>query len=47
MLIQLFRRLVKAGRLEITTGGFVEPDEATTHIFGLVHQLIEGMLLKI
>ncbi|XP_026759147.2 alpha-mannosidase 2-like [Galleria mellonella] len=37
-----FRRLVKGGRLEITTGGWIEPDEATTHIFGLIHQLVEG-----
>ncbi|XP_075991333.1 alpha-mannosidase 2-like [Anticarsia gemmatalis] len=37
-----FRKLLKGGRLEITTGGYVEPDEATTHLFGLVHQLIEG-----
>ncbi|XP_059059906.1 alpha-mannosidase 2-like [Achroia grisella] len=38
----VFRRLIKGGRLEITTGGWVEPDEATTHIFGLIHQLTEG-----
>ncbi|KAM3968386.1 alpha-mannosidase 2 [Aphomia sociella] len=38
----VFRRLVKGGRLEITTGGWIEPDEATTHVFGLVHQLMEG-----
>ncbi|KAJ8737624.1 hypothetical protein PYW08_000219 [Mythimna loreyi] len=37
-----FRKLLKSGRLEITTGGWVEPDEGTTHLFGLVHQLIEG-----
>ncbi|CAG4962198.1 unnamed protein product [Parnassius apollo] len=37
-----FRRLVRTGRIEITTGGWVEPDEATTHIFGLLHQLMEG-----
>ncbi|XP_063633952.1 alpha-mannosidase 2-like [Cydia splendana] len=36
------KKFVKAGRLEITTGGWVESDEATTHIFGLVHNLIEG-----
>ncbi|KOB73473.1 Alpha-mannosidase [Operophtera brumata] len=37
-----FRKLVKSGRLEITTGGWVEPDEATTHLFGLVHQIVQG-----
>ncbi|XP_048005837.1 alpha-mannosidase 2-like [Leguminivora glycinivorella] len=37
-----FRKFLNAGRLEITTGGWVEPDEATTHIYGLVHNLIEG-----
>ncbi|XP_037299819.1 alpha-mannosidase 2-like isoform X2 [Manduca sexta] len=37
-----FRKLLKSERLEITTGGWVETDEATTHLFGLVHQLIEG-----
>ncbi|XP_012551789.3 alpha-mannosidase 2 [Bombyx mori] len=37
-----FRKLVKSGRLEITTGGWVETDEATTHLFGLLHQFIEG-----
>ncbi|XP_060809719.1 alpha-mannosidase 2-like [Amyelois transitella] len=37
-----FRRLLKSGRLEITTGGWVETDEATTNIFGLTHLFIEG-----
>ncbi|PZC81863.1 hypothetical protein B5X24_HaOG211876 [Helicoverpa armigera] len=37
-----FRKLLRQGRLEITTGGWVEPDEATSHVFGLVHQMIEG-----
>ncbi|XP_073951361.1 alpha-mannosidase 2-like isoform X2 [Choristoneura fumiferana] len=36
------RRLVRTGKLEITTGCWVESDEATTHIFGLVHLLMEG-----
>ncbi|XP_028162979.1 alpha-mannosidase 2-like [Ostrinia furnacalis] len=38
----VLRKLVKSGRLEITTGGWVQSDEASTHLFGLVHQLIEG-----
>ncbi|RVE53098.1 hypothetical protein evm_002195 [Chilo suppressalis] len=38
----IFRKLLKSGRLEITTGGWVETEESTSHLFGLVHQLIEG-----
>ncbi|KAI5636968.1 alpha mannosidase middle domain-containing protein [Phthorimaea operculella] len=37
-----FRRLLKQGRLEIAAASWVETDEATSHIFGLVHQFIEG-----
>ncbi|KAJ2954498.1 hypothetical protein O0L34_g2777 [Tuta absoluta] len=37
-----FRRLLKQGRLEVAAASWVETDEATSHIFGLVHQFIEG-----
>lgn len=36
------KRFVKEGRFEILTGGWVMPCEATTTIFGLVEQLVEG-----
>ncbi|XP_038216678.1 alpha-mannosidase 2-like [Zerene cesonia] len=36
------RRLVREGRLEITTGGWVETDEATSNLFGILHQFTEG-----
>ena len=39
---QRFRELVQSGRLEITSGMWVAPDEASPHYFALVDQLIEG-----
>ncbi|VDN06230.1 unnamed protein product [Thelazia callipaeda] len=39
---EIVKQLLKSGKLEILTGGWVMPDEANSHYYAVISQLMEG-----